>query len=121
MELELLLQYLLPDELPEYFELVEIKEREVEELSLYLDEKKIIPPELKNKQVVSHGFTDPINIQDFPLRGKRVYLVVRRRKWKDKLTGEIFSRKWNITARGTSYSKEFAAFLKEILGLSSSK
>ena len=29
-------------------------------------------------------------IQDFPIRGRSVYLHVRRRKWIDRPTGEIF-------------------------------
>ncbi|MBL7971968.1 MAG: transposase family protein [Prolixibacteraceae bacterium] len=59
---------------------------------MYLDEKNAIPPEHSEKQLVSHGFDDPVTIQDFPLCQKRVYLVVRRRRWKDKLTGQIYSR-----------------------------
>ncbi len=98
------------------FELKEVKESEENSLRLYLDEQNILPPEHSEKQLVSNGFDEPVTIQDFPLRQKSVYLVVRRRKWKDKATGKIYSRTWDITARGTSYSKEFAAFLKELFG-----
>ena len=121
MELGLLLQYLLPGDLSLYFDLVEAKNTDTEILHLYLDEKKIIPPEHLNKQIISYGFTDPVHIQDFPLRGKQVYLVVRRRKWKDKSTDTIYTREWNITAKGTSYSKEFATFLKEVFRQSTNK
>jgi hypothetical protein len=114
MELEILLKHLLPEELSKYFDLVEVKETEDDLLSLFLDEKKLVPQELKKQQIVSHGFTEPVTIQDFPLRGKRVYLIVRRRKWKDTVTGKIYSKTWDITAKGTSYSQEFAAFLKEV-------
>ena len=31
--------------------------------------------------MILHGFTDEKVIQDFPLRGKPVYLHVRRRRW----------------------------------------
>ena|SRR6056297_1392069 len=116
MEIESLLKHLLPKELFEYFDLVAIKESKDKELHLYLDEKKILPPEHKDKTLVSNGFDEATNIQDFPLRDKRVYLIVRRRKWKDKSTGKIYSRSWDITANGTSYSKEFAVFLKGLLG-----
>ena len=116
MEIESLIKYLVPEELLTYFELIEVRESKENALSLYLDEKSVIPDEHNEKQLVSHGFDDPVTIQDFPLRQKRVYLVVRRRRWKDKSTGKIYSRTWDLTAMGTSYSKEFAAFLKELFG-----
>ena len=114
MDLESLLHYLLPKELFEYFDFKEIKEDHNSTLSLYLDEKPIKPKEHSDKELVSHGFDEPVRIQDFPIRDKVAYFVVRRRKWKDKQTGKIYLTKWNLTASGTSYTKEFAAFLKEL-------
>lgn len=116
MEIEQLLRHLLPEELFEYFALVSIKETKEEELSLHLDEKKILPPEHKDKSLISYGFDEPLKVQDFPLRKKSVYLIVRRRKWQDKQTGKIYSRSWDLTANGSSYSKEFAVFLKGLFG-----
>lgn len=116
METELLLRHILPEEIFEYFDLVSIAETLSNELNLHLDEKKVCPPEHQDKPLVSYGFDDPIRIQDFPLRKKSVYLIVRRRKWKDKSTGKIYSRTWDLTAKGTSYSNEFASFLKGLFG-----
>lgn len=116
MELEILLRHLLPEELFEYFDLVSIQEPNIKELNLYLDEKKVPPPEHKDKSLISYGFDEPIKVQDFPLRKKSVYLIVRRRKWQEKGTGKIYSRNWDITAGGSSYSKEFADFLKGLFG-----
>jgi transposase len=116
MEIESLLKHILPKELLDYFELIEVRESQENVLFLYLDEKSVIPPEYSEKQIVSQGFDEPVTIQDFPLREKSVYLVVRRRKWKDKQSGKIYSRTWDLTAKGTSYSKEFAAFLKGLFG-----
>lgn len=115
MELETILKYLLPEEFIEYFELVAVTDEESKGLILHLDERKLLPHEHFDKDLVSNGFDEPITIQDFPLRQKRVYLKVRRRKWKDKATGKIYSKNWELTATGTSYSKEFAAFLKVFL------
>ena len=68
----------------------------------------------KSGTVISHGFTDEKVIQDFPLRGKPVYLHVRRRRWYDKATGETFSYTYDdLTAEGTKLTPEFVAFLKE--------
>ena len=116
MKIETLLKHLLPEELFEYFELTGVQELESDTLLLYLDEKNVTPAEHKDKHLVANGFDEPIRIQDFPLREKRVYLVVRRRKWRDNSSGKIYSRSWDLTADGISYSKEFAAFLKELFG-----
>ena len=116
MKIETLLKHLLPEELFEYFELTDIQESESDSLLLYLEEKNILPPEHNGKHLVGNGFDHPIRIQDFPLREKSVFLIVRRRKWKDKDTGKIYSRTCDLTANGTSYSNEFASFLKEVFG-----
>lgn len=60
-----------------------------------------------------HGFADEKVIQGFPLRGKPVYLHVRRRRWHDKATGETFSYTYDdLTAEGTKLAFELVAFLK---------
>lgn len=114
MELESLLQYLLPQEILYYFDFKEIKKDSNEILLLYLDEKAIKPSDHEDKELISNGFDEPVRIQDFPIRDKAVYFEVRRRKWKDKQTGKVYSTNWDLTANGTSYTKEFAAFLKEL-------
>lgn len=116
MELDTLLHHLLPQEISTYFDLVLIKAVDDNILQFHLDEKSIVPQSLSDKDVVSNGFGEAIHIQDFPLRNKAVYFVVRRRKWKEKITGKIYSTPWDLTANGTSYSKEFADFLKELFG-----
>ncbi len=116
MEIELLLEYLLPDEIQLYFDFVFIEKGANNRLLFHLDEKPIKPFEHSDKELVSKGFDEPIQIQDFPIRDKAVYFIVRGRKWIDKHTGKVYTTNWNLTANGTSYTKEFAAFLKEILG-----
>jgi hypothetical protein len=64
--------------------------------------------------VSSYGFTSERVIQDFPLRGKAVYLHVRRRKWRDSSNGDIFTYSYDdLTAEGSKLSPEFVSFLKE--------
>jgi len=115
MKIEQLLRYLLPHELFEYFDLVSIQEKG-DHLELCLNEKPNAPSMHSDKELVLYGFDDPVCIQDFPIREKSVYFMVRRRKWRDKNTGKIYSTRWDLTANGTSYTKEFAAFLKELFG-----
>lgn len=106
----------MPQELFQYFDLAEIKEDGDSVLLLQLDEKSLKPSAHSDKDLVSNGFDEPIRIQDFPLRDKAVCFVVKRRQWKDKKTGRIYSTQGDLTANGTNYSKVFAAFLKERLG-----
>ena len=106
--------HILPKEFVEYFDLTTIEE-EAEQLTLHLDEKFILPPEHSDKQLESKGFLPPTSLNDFPIRDRRVILQIRRRKWKDKATGKTYTRDRDLKAKGTNYTKEFAAFLKEIL------
>ncbi|OUN96120.1 ISAon1 family transposase N-terminal region protein, partial [Bacteroides clarus] len=64
----------------------------------------------------SKGFLPAVYIRDFPIRDRKVSLCVRRRKWLDTETGSIICNSFELTARGTRHSKEFASFLKGLLG-----
>lgn len=108
-----LLKFMLPDFLVDHFEVVSSANTE-EILHLYFEEKIKPPEEFNSFELVSKGFQDEITIPDFPLRGKLVYLHIKRRRWTNKNTGEIIKRDWNLAARGTRMTQEFAAFLKEI-------
>lgn len=80
-----------------------------------LEEKNVIPSEYANLSLVCKGFHPEIEVQDFPVRGKAVYLHIKRRRWEDKTTGKTYSRDWNLVATGTRITAEFGAFLKELL------
>lgn len=104
---------MLPDFLVDHFEVVSTSQSE-EVLHLYFEENKQPPKEFDKITLVSKGFQDEITIQDFPLRGKLVYLHIKRRRWTNKETGEIVKRDWELVAKGTRMTQEFASFLKEI-------
>ena len=63
----------------------------------------------------SKGFMEAVNVTDFPIRDHKVILVIRRRRWTDMRTGKSFSLpiSLDIACKGTRYSKEFGAFLKD--------
>ena len=108
-----LLKLILPEFLIENFNLTSFKNSE-ENLHLYFEEKANAPKEFASMELVSKGFQDQITIQDFPLRGKYVYLHIKRRRWTNKKTQEIIKRDWTLVAKGTRMTQEFVAFLKEI-------
>ncbi|MDC7190546.1 hypothetical protein PQH02_13420, partial [Phocaeicola vulgatus] len=62
----------------------------------------------------SKGFYDPVIVQDFPLRGKKVFLNIRRRRWLLNKHNEYISRNWRMVAEGTRMTQDFAFFLKEL-------
>lgn len=113
------LDLILPKGILEYFLLTDYTSGV--EINLYLEEKNVIPEEYKNDKLSSKGFFDQITIQDFPLRGRSVFLHIKRRRWVNHTTGNIVFRDWNMVARGTRMTQEFASFLKGILGYQAGK
>ncbi|NWJ52958.1 MAG: transposase [Bacteroidetes bacterium] len=108
-----LLDLVLPKGILAYFTVSNIEHTE-ETVNIYLSENNIVPQEYINDKLVSKGFFDEIRIQDFPLRGKDVYLLIKRRRWLNESTGDTVVRNWDMVAKGTRMTKEFAAFLKVV-------
>ncbi len=104
----------LPQGLEELFEIVRF-ERTDQAYDIWLDEKKLRSEEdRRNINIVARGYTDYVTIQDYPLRGRPVFLHMRKNKWWDKKTNEIFSYNLELPhEKGTRLSKEFVAFLKD--------
>jgi len=112
MELSLdLLKLILPELLITHFTIVSYETRD-KVLHLYFEENKDIPKEEQHRILIAHGFHKEITIQDFPLRGKEVYLHIKRRRWLDKTTKQVVQRDWDLVTQGTRMTVEFAAFLK---------
>ena len=110
-----LLKLLLPPELFEYFDMTNI-EIEEKSLKVFLSEKNITPKEFSSEKLTSKGFLPEVVIRDFPIRDKSVYLHVRRRRWLVETSNKIVSRDWNMVAKGTRLTSEFASFLKGLFG-----
>ena len=49
------------------------------------------------KTMLERGFGEYRTIQDYPIRGRATYLHVRKRKWLDKSSNEIFSYDWDLS------------------------
>lgn len=104
---------MLPEGLVDFFDMTK-SEKKGEVLHLYFTELNIVPREYASDKLVSKGFHNEVTIQDFPLRGLQVYLHITRRRWMNETTGQVVSRDWDLVARGTRLTGEFAAFLKEL-------
>ena len=114
MELIDILRELLPAEIVDNFDLVRYEKTD-DRFDIWFDEKKIQEEsDAKNDHIIAYGFGDYKVIQDFPLRGRFTHLHLRKRKWLDKSTGEIFSYSIDTSEyEGTRLNAEFVAFLKE--------
>lgn len=110
-----LISLLLPEGILDYFDIVNTVS-DKDGLSIYLDEKNSPPEGYDQGALESKGFLAEIRVQDFPIRGRKAFLCIRRRRWEVKSNNEIISRDWKLVQTGTRMTKEFAAFLKGIFG-----
>ena len=104
---------LLPEGTLDYFIISDVKESSTE-IVIYLEEKNEVPSEYSSMQVESKGFYEPVVVQDFPIRGKKLFLNIRRRRWIVKDEGRYVSRNWKPVAEGSRMTHDFASFLKEL-------
>jgi hypothetical protein len=119
-----LLHYMFPKDMLKYFEITGAEEEhtgkydetktEIVILHIHLDERDLREEAWHDLQ--PNGFTEPRVINDFPLRELKVALHIRRRRWINCDGGNIIFNYIPLASEGTSYSEEFAAFLKEAVG-----
>lgn len=114
-----LLKYVLPSILIDNFIIVKIEEgfsteKNRKSLTVYLDEKNIVPTGYNPEEYESKGFIGYTTIQDFPLRDKFLYLKLRKRRWRHKLNkNEIIQNDYSQLTDGTQITKELTDFLKD--------
>jgi len=112
-----LLKHILPKKLLEYFTLVSIQENIDENtnkkiIEIQLEEKNQLPPGYSAQDYESKGFLSTSRIQDFPIRGKAVYLLIKRRRWRHKETKKEIKSDYSFIAEGSRLTKELSDFLK---------
>ena len=108
---------MLPVEVRESFELVKVevntypsdtKTDELGEMHIYLDEEST-PPKGRT-DLTPNGFFPAIKINDYPIRGHKVTLHVRRRRWTDP-EGHNVSTDWdNMVQEHSRLSPDFVTF-----------
>lgn len=113
-----LLKLIVPKEITDNFELIEIVEK-TNMITLSFEElTSIIPKALSGKAVVLDGYLNQLELQTFPLKDKTVYIALRRRRWKEKGDSkQSYSNTYELHVEGMKTTKEFGAFLKEEFGL----
>lgn len=115
---EVMISAILPEGLLDHFDLVDFKElgdleTKKDCFHIYLDEKNKLSKEYDSIEYESKGFYERKKIQDFPIRGKAVYLCVRRRRWRNKKDKSIEVKSdYSFVAEGSKLTVEISDFLK---------
>ncbi len=100
-----LLELLLPSFIVNHFTFIRSNSSE-ECLHLHFEEKND-ETLFKDSEFESKGYHKEIISEDFLLRGKLVYLYIKRRRWTDLDTQEILQRDLNTIAKGTRMTEGF--------------
>lgn len=79
---------------------------------IYLDEKNKLPESYNSKDYGSKGFYNRTIVQDFPIRGKAVYLCVKRRRWRHKTDRTDIKSDYSFIVDGSKLTVELSDFLK---------
>jgi hypothetical protein len=107
---------ILPGYILDYFTIVGLELGNVitkkMEFEVHLDEKKTIHKAVKSEDFESKGFLPCSRVQDFPIRGKALYLVLRRRRWRNKQTKKEIYNDLSFVAKGVKLTEEISDFLK---------
>ena len=77
------------------------------------EEKNEVPNGYNSNEYESKGFMESKLIQDFPLRGKPVFLKIKKRRWRHKISSEIIKRDFTFIAEGSKFTQELSDFLKD--------
>jgi hypothetical protein len=112
-----ILKSFLPEFILDYYTIVDFKERgnvstKQMEFELYLDETNCIHQDVDSEEYESKGFLPPSRVQDFPIRGRALYLVIRRRRWRHKGTKSEIHNDISFVAKGVKLTEDISDFLK---------
>jgi len=114
MQTEEIAKILIPKKWRDVFELVNVEEKQ-KEFNMTLREKKsFIPTKLQGVNVVLNGFMEPIEIIDFPLQGKLMYITFLRRRWKKQGGSRSYFNEYEFHRPGMKTTDAFGDFLKEL-------
>lgn len=79
-------------------------------------ERNELPNGLSFGEYETKDFTPPKLVQDFPIRGKVVYLRIKKRRWPHKHKGQIIKRDYSFIAEGSKFTHKLSDFLKDASG-----
>ena len=113
------IKYFLPSDILKYFNILRIYETinqtlSAAEIHIELEEINRIPEGYDESEYESKGFYPTKSIQDFPIRGKAVYLKIKRRRWRHKVNkNEVIHNDYSMFSGGSKFTQELSDFLKD--------
>ena len=77
---------------------------------IHLEENNEILGDYNNSLYESKGFTE-VTLQDFPIRGKAVYLKIKRRRWRLKTDpNKVVRNDFHFVAEGAGFTRNYRIF-----------
>lgn len=108
-----LARMMVPTDFLEYFEVYEIREVSNEWQVVLHEKEELLPEKLKGKaDVVLDGFCNPMTLLSHCFSIKPIYLVMKRRRWKQAGTDMHFSNEYTLTKNTAKLTPDMAGFLK---------
>lgn len=109
-----LLGLLIPEDILACFDLNQIIENDDELLLDLIEKESCVPQTSEIKDAVLNGYMNSTTLQSYPQKGKKCYIHLRRRRWKERgsTDNKGYSNEYEFTAPGTMATKSFGAFLK---------
>ena len=93
-------------------ELCDIKTKE-DIIELHLEEKNVLPDGYILSDYESKGFYPSKRVQDFPIRGKALYLCIKRRIWREKSNpNSTIKSDYSFISEGSKLTKDISDFFK---------
>ena len=104
---------MVPRDILQYFDIVEVKELGSEWRLVLHEKEELVPDALKGKtDVVLDGYCNPLQVLSHCFSLKSVYLVMKRRRWKESGTDKHYSNEYGLTNDPSKLTAGMAGFLK---------
>ena len=109
-----LYRLIIPEDILSNFEIESVIENQEELLIVLVEKEILVPLALKGKEACLDGYLNAVTLQHFSVIGKKCYLQLKRRGWKEKgqKEGKSVHNEYQFTASGTMATQAFGAFLK---------
>ena len=109
-----LYRLIIPAEILASFEIEYVMENSDELMIVLLEKESMVPAILNGKESSLDGYLNAVTLQHFSVLGKKCYLQLKRRRWKEKGQKEVKSvhNEYEFTSPGTMATHAFGAFLK---------
>ena len=110
-----ILGILIPEEILEDFEIVDIEEK-ADERVFHMREKEERKPEV-GEELLKDGYMRAKEVVHYPSGMKRCTIRLERRRWVSKADRKgFYYNQYSYTEEGCKVTRQFASFLKEIDG-----